>query len=406
MKLETRKQNTGALHERIPTKRPLPRGLAVMGGALALLVLVCLIAALQPTKTYVISDGTRLERITLSSGGEEEALRKMGFQNVTILERREDEDTIYLSVEEVFDVSIRTTEGVFTVRSKSGTVEEILEQNGVALGAEDLVTPERDTWVKKNSEIVVVRVTHEQATETEPIPFTVDVRENPQMLKGQQRITQYGRAGEKQLRYRVTLHDGQEAERELLSERETASPVNCVIEKGMREPQTAQEQREVEEQTIQPSKTVLQNTAPPAAETDSNGLSTEGRSQVWSVPAGITDDTANKIITAGDGSSFEYTAVVEVKATAYHRIEDGGEVTASGTITRYGTVAVDPTVIPLGSSVYVVSNGGDQSWSYGPGLAEDTGGLIKGARIDLFFMTGSEADQFGVRPAKVYILKD
>ena len=75
-------------------------------------------------------------------------------------------------------------------------------------------------------------------------------------------------------------------------------------------------------------------------------------------------------------------------------------------MTQYGTIAVDPRVIPLGSRLYVVSDGGDQSWSYGPGLAEDTGGLIKGTKIDLFFMTGDEANDFGIRPAKVYILKD
>ena len=115
---------------------------------------------------------------------------------------------------------------------------------------------------------------------------------------------------------------------------------------------------------------------------------------------------AQEDITAADGSSYEYTAVIDVKATAYHRVEEGGTITASGTTTQYGTIAVDPSVIPLGSRVYVVSNGGEKSWSYGPGLAEDTGGLIKGARIDLFFMTGDEATQFGVRPAKVYILKD
>ena len=98
--------------------------------------------------------------------------------------------------------------------------------------------------------------------------------------------------------------------------------------------------------------------------------------------------------------------MIDVTATAYHRIEDGGEITASGTMTQYGTIAVDPRVIPLGSRLYVVSDGGDQSWSYGPGLAEDTGGLIKGTKIDLFFMTGDEANDFGIRPAKVYILKD
>ena len=95
--------------------------------------------------------------------------------------------------------------------------------------------------------------------------------------------------------------------------------------------------------------------------------------------------------------------MLTVKATAYHRQEEGGLITATGTTTKYGTIAVDPSVIPLGSRVFVVAEDGT-SWSYGPGLAEDTGGLIKGNRIDLFFMTGTEATNFGARTAKIYVL--
>ena len=50
-------------------------------------------------------------------------------------------------------------------------------------------------------------------------------------------------------------------------------------------------------------------------------------------------------------------------------------------------VAVDPTVIPLGSEVYVPG--------YGLALAEDVGGAIKGKRIDVFFWTHEQALQWG-----------
>ncbi len=58
-----------------------------------------------------------------------------------------------------------------------------------------------------------------------------------------------------------------------------------------------------------------------------------------------------------------------------------GSKTAMGTRARVGAVAVDPRVIKLGSRLYVESMDG---WpSYGYATAEDTGGAIKGKRIDL-----------------------
>jgi 3D (Asp-Asp-Asp) domain-containing protein len=62
------------------------------------------------------------------------------------------------------------------------------------------------------------------------------------------------------------------------------------------------------------------------------------------------------------------------------------------------TVAVDPNIIPLGSLVYIDSIG----WR----IAEDTGRLIKGKTIDLFFDTYIEARDFGRQKVKVYYYKN
>ncbi|WP_226642009.1 3D domain-containing protein [Mesobacillus subterraneus] len=59
-------------------------------------------------------------------------------------------------------------------------------------------------------------------------------------------------------------------------------------------------------------------------------------------------------------------------------------------------IAVDPTVIPLGSKVYVEG--------YGYATAEDIGGAIKGNRIDVFIPTQSGALQWGRKQVKVTIL--
>lgn len=85
--------------------------------------------------------------------------------------------------------------------------------------------------------------------------------------------------------------------------------------------------------------------------------------------------------------------------------ENGGyTITAMGTPLRRGVVAVDPSVIPLGTKVYVVST--DGSYVYGTAVAEDTGGAIKGNRIDLCIPSASETDAFGRRSVLVYVLDD
>jgi len=94
------------------------------------------------------------------------------------------------------------------------------------------------------------------------------------------------------------------------------------------------------------------------------------------------------------GRSFQFEKAVVVSATAYTYT---GSRTATGTRTKVGTVAVDPRVIPLGSRLYVEG--------YGYARAEDTGGAIRGSRIDVFLETESEARRWGRRTVKVYVLK-
>lgn len=391
-----------------PQKRKIDLKLLAIFAAIACLLFFCIFRIIiirSAACTYVMTDGERYETVRLYPGSVEEACSKAGFRNVEVVNRKDDDGIVYLTLKETFDVSIQTSDETLTIRTAPCTVGELLEANGISVGSDDIVTPDVDDWLSESSQITVTRVSFSTVTETEDVPFSVEVQYDSQLLKGVQEIARYGENGEKSIEYRVEEHDGEEVAREVVKEEEVKPPVNCIVKQGIRIAQNKQEeQATASESTTATSSQTLPSSQP---ETESSGeLSTAGRSQVWSVPAGIDDDTENKIITAGDGSSYEYTAVIDVTATAYHRVEDGGEITASGTVTQYGTIAVDPRVIPLGSRLYVVSDGGDQSWSYGPGLAEDTGGLIKGAKIDLFFMTGDEANDFGIRPAKVYILKD
>lgn len=70
-------------------------------------------------------------------------------------------------------------------------------------------------------------------------------------------------------------------------------------------------------------------------------------------------------------------------------------ITATGTVATAGrTIAVDPEVIPLGSVVIIDGH------EY---IAEDTGGGIKGKKIDMFCSSHEEALQRGVITKEVFL---
>ncbi|MDR1705832.1 MAG: G5 domain-containing protein [Clostridiales bacterium] len=73
-------------------------------------------------------------------------------------------------------------------------------------------------------------------------------------------------------------------------------------------------------------------------------------------------------------------------------------ITASGLKAQVGVVAVDPSVIPLWTKLYIEG--------YGFAVAGDTGSSVKGNIIDLYFDSSSEVREFGRRKRMVYILSD
>lgn len=105
---------------------------------------------------------------------------------------------------------------------------------------------------------------------------------------------------------------------------------------------------------------------------------------------------------ASDAIKANATALGNYKLTFYDPcVECNGNdlaLTATGTtLTEGRTIAVDPSVIPLGSRVFIEG--------YGVFIAEDTGGAIKGNKIDIAVSTHERANELGVQYANVYLLK-
>lgn len=74
--------------------------------------------------------------------------------------------------------------------------------------------------------------------------------------------------------------------------------------------------------------------------------------------------------------------------------------TRSGVWTKQGVIAADPRVLPLGTLVQV--NAGQYSGVY---TVHDTGGAIKGNRVDVWMPTTKEARRFGRRNIKLVVLR-
>ena len=235
------------------------------------------------------------------------------------------------------------------IRSKA--LNKYLSANAVISVVNTKAPTVIDDVIKIASEEVLVA--YEVISETEKISYNTIKRLNSSLGAGSTEIVREGEEGEKTSKYRVKYENGVEMSRELLEENVTKNPVDRIVEYGS---------------------------------TDQ-------------IPVTETETSSSNV-------KLNYKYVIECNATAYDLSaeENGGYAgqTATGVPLDKGVIAVDPRVIPLGSRVYIEAL--DGSWTYGYAVAADTGGAIKGNRVDLCYRTRSECIQFGRRKCRVYIL--
>lgn len=90
----------------------------------------------------------------------------------------------------------------------------------------------------------------------------------------------------------------------------------------------------------------------------------------------------------------------EMLATAYNGAEfNSNGIMANGQRVYWGAVAVDPTVIPLGTRMYIEGYGNKVF------VASDTGSAIKGYRIDIWYPSLQEARNFGSKQLTVTLIR-
>lgn len=253
-----------------------------------------------------------------------------------------------------------TVDGVTTaVRMTDGTVGDALEQMGVNLAGYRLINAQLTDSASDGLDICVESVvSYAERTENQTLAYETEIQYTDTLPKGEEKVVQAGQNGSLTRVWRDTMVDGEVSATVLLSEDRT-EPVNEIRQVGT---------------YVAPRSAVLST-----------------------APGGLTLDA--------NGQPLEYQRVLTGTCTAYTSDRGlAGTRTSTGRTASVGVVAVDPSVIPYGTELYIVS--ADGSYVYGYAVAGDTGGaMLSGhALCDLFMNTYEECIAFGRRQMNVYIL--
>ncbi len=266
------------------------------------------------------------------------------------------EDSNEISIKTAIPVTIISDGVIREEMTYLDNVGELLDSLKIPIYEKDkLVNVTMETKLSNELIIEIIRVTKGVFVQTVVLQNYVDLVQNNTMAYNETNILVPGEFGEKKNVYEITYEDGTEVSRELTLEEVTKEPINQLIEYG-------------------------------------------------TIPFKIDPLT---------GESFKYLVSETFVATAYtlDPAECGGKVpgdpaygiTASGMIADVGIIAVDTSVIPFGTKLYIETLTGDFI-NYGFAVAGDTGSGIKGNRIDLFMYDKQDALDWGIREVKVYFI--
>ena len=126
-------------------------------------------------------------------------------------------------------------------------------------------------------------------------------------------------------------------------------------------------------------------------------ISRSGSSTGWGLGRYLAGNT-NASRPPSDGNPRTFVARMTAYANGVNGIGKNPR-TATGIAPRYGVVAVDPKVIPLGSLVAIEGYDGHF-------VAEDTGGGIKGAALDIWLPDAKEAKRYGTQYRRVTVVRE
>jgi uncharacterized protein YabE (DUF348 family) len=253
-----------------------------------------------------------------------------------------------IKIESAFPVKLVVGGKAQQVWTTSTTVADLLKQQKVSLGEIDRVTPAKTDKITGKTQVEVIRVEKVTDVVEEETPFATVNRKDGGLTKGKERVVQDGKKGKLEKRYEVVMENGKEVSRKLIGEKSLADSKDKIV-----------------------------------------AIGTKAKPQ------------PQPVVSRSKASSNSGGREMTVTSTAYTANCSGcSGITASGYNLKANpnakVIAVDPNVIPLGTKVYVEG--------YGYAIASDTGGAIKGNKIDVFFASQSQAEAWGRKTIKIRII--
>ena len=255
-------------------------------------------------------------------------------------------DDMQITLDKAVQVTINDGGEEKQVWTTEGTVSDLLSQESIELNELDRIEPEESVAVTSDTAVTITRIEKVTDIVEETIDYSTVTKKDNNLTEGKKKVVDAGEAGLVEKKYEVTLENGVEVKRELVSEE----------------------------------------------------VKKESKKRVVAVGAKQIQQLASR---SGNNSSGK---TLSMEATAYNwdcNSCDGRGFTATGYNVKAnpdGVVAVDPNIIPLGTKLYVEG--------YGYAVARDTGRDIKGDRIDLHMRSIGEALTYGRKyNVKVKILE-
>lgn len=291
-----------------------------------------------------------------------------------------------ISVEKAYEVTILDGLEEKKVWSTSTTVADFLKQHKITLSDLDRVEKEMDELILPGSEVKVVRVEKVTDVVEDSVKFAKETKKDSSLLKGSEKVVQKGEEGLVEKTYEVVMENGKEVKRELKGEKVLKEAKKQVVAVGTKTV-VASVSRGADTKAAAPAPKAAAPAPKKAAAAPQPAATTSTK----------TTKTAAPVQSSEPSSSREFY----VSATAYTAFCTGcSGITATGIDLKANphlkVIAVDPSVIPLGSKVWIEG--------YGYAIAGDTGGAIKGNKIDIFMADRSAALAFGRKQVKIKIL--
>lgn len=313
------------------------------------------------SREIIINDNGKTIAVKTMKSTVKEILEQNGIEvgkddylSVPLNARLQKKNSNIIYIKRAVPVNVLVDGKQLKIMTYKDNIKEALKDSSIEIGPNDKIEgASLEDKIVKDMTIKIVRVKEEIVKQTESIAYNVITRNNDRLDKGVERVVSEGKKGLKEKQYKVVYEDGKEKSRQLIKETVISNPVDKIVEVG----------------------TLL------AYQTSR-------------------------------GDTFRYTKVLDMYSTAYtSSFSDTGKypwdpyfgITSSGMRAQEGVIAVDPSVIPLGTRVYVEVAGNTPDYGYA--VAADTGGAIKGNIIDLYFEDANTAKSWGYKKVKVYILE-